>query len=238
VVSKEVDINFKYIDEDLDLLTVTQEWSTGGGFTAMTLLTGDGAHTLPGAPFAGAAGPSGVDYNSVWDARTDLGQGFSGNATVRTILDDGTATPVNIDQVAALVNNTTPGGSIDSVVQRLDGTSLVDMLFTGIDAESDTLSITTSFSITGPSSGFSAMTLATGDAAHTYSTPYAATPGGYQTNLVWDAKSDLALGFSGQVWFKFAIDDGTGPLDVNTNQNPIFNNTLPGVTITSITLRS
>ena len=234
-MAKEVDIDFKYIDAEADPLTVTQQWSTGAGFATMTLLTGDGAHTLPTNPVTSSA--VGIDYNSVWDARTDLGQGFSGNATIRTILDDGTATPVNIDTVAALVNNTTPGGSIDSAIQRLDGSNRVDILFTGIDAESDTLSVVTQFSITGMGGSFLAMTLAPGDGAHTFSTPYPATPGGFQSNLVWDAGADLSLGFNGEVCFKFIIDDGAGPLDVNTCQDPIFNTTKPIVSAITITQR-
>jgi len=233
---KEVDVDVKYKDPDGDTLTTTQEYSVGGPFLAMTLLTGDGAHTLPIGGDVDAT-VAGVDFNHVWDARTDAGQGFAGNATVRTILDDTVATPVNVDQVVALVNNSLPSGCIDSIIQRQVDSNLTDILFSGTDAESDTLAMTFDFSTVGAGGPFSTMTLATGDGAHTLTLPFPASPGGTQQNIVWDAKTDLAVGFDGMVWFKFTIDDGvSGPLDINNNQI-IISNTAPVISSLTLTLR-
>lgn len=232
---KEVDVEFTLADNESDPVTITQFYSNAGPFLPMTLVTGDIEHTLPSNPVTSS--PGGITYNSVWDARTDLGNGFTGTVTVRTTADDGINTPVNFDTTVGLVNNTNPAGSIDSIVQRANDTNLTDIQFTGIDSEGDPITVVTEFSTVGFGGPFSAMTLVPGDGAHTFVTPFPATPGGEARNIVWDPKTDLPPGFYANVYFRFTIDDGaSGPLEIFDSQI-IYHNTAPIVTGASAVLR-
>ena len=212
-----VDILLTFQDLDDNNLTVVVKGSTTGDFSGeefiLTPESGDLSHD--GRYVSGFTGTlGGITANYVWNAETDLGNGFNGDIHIRGEASDGFTTSFSLVVQQTISINNKPSGAILSAVQRPTEGAIVDILFNLIDIDSDDVTVVIKGSDTGDFLGEEEiLTSLDSDILHTLlSIPLPGSPSGEQYNFVWDTEKEYANGFKGCIHLRVFLSD---PVDNN-----------------------